>query len=279
MLVTGGSMGIGLECARAALKYGARVTICARGEDALKAAASELDAEFRSGDDAARERLGGDHRTERVDAIAVDVSRPEEVENLLERVVARFGRCDGLIHAAAILGPASRISDLDDADAWLETLRINLFGTFLVARAAARRMQKQGGGRMVLFAGGGASGPFPNFSAYASSKVGVVRFAETIAQELAPDIEVNALAPGMVATRMLAQVRRVREGPAGTPPAVAAEAAAFLVSDAAKGITGKFVAAVYDGYRDWPSHLAELRDGDLFTLRRIVPRDRGNDWQ
>jgi hypothetical protein len=63
------------------------------------------------------------------------------------------------------------------------------------------------------------------------------------------------------------------------PASVGAECAAFLVSDAAKGITGKFVAAPYDDYRDWPQHLRELHSSDIFTLRRILPKDRGMNWQ
>jgi NAD(P)-dependent dehydrogenase (short-subunit alcohol dehydrogenase family) len=278
ILVTGGSMGLGLASARACLQYGANVMVCARGGEALVEASAEL---TRS---APAERLATE---------TADVGIEADVERLFDRIVASFGRCDGIIHAAAILGPVGTVDAVDDADAWLETLRINLFGTFLVARAGARRMKKSGGGRIVLYSGGGGATPRPNFTAYASSKAAVVRFAETIALELAPDVEVNALAPGFVVTRMQHQTieagerageawaeevrARVAEG--GTPPSVAADAGAFLVSDAARGITGKLVAASFDKYREWPLHLAELRDGDLFTLRRILPRDRGLDWQ
>lgn len=278
ILVTGGSMGLGLESARSCLGYGANVMLCARGKDALAQASSEL------------AQLNADGR---IETHAADVGSEKDVEALFDRVEALFGRCDAVVHAAGIYGPIGNLCDLDDADAWWETLRINLFGTFLVARAAARRMKRGGGGRMVLYSGGGASGPFPNYTAYASSKVAVVRFTETIAQELAPDIEVNCLAPGFVLTRIHRQTLEAGEragkdffektqallAEGGVPPTVAAEASAFLVSDAAKGITGKFVAAAYDKYREWPLHLAELRDGDLFTLRRILPRDRGLDWQ
>jgi 3-oxoacyl-[acyl-carrier protein] reductase len=120
-----------------------------------------------------------------------------------------------------------------------------------------------------------------------------VRFTETIAQELGPEIEVNCVAPGFVATRLHDQTIAAGAGAAGAflkktqaqlasgavPATVGAQAAAFLVSDAAKGITGKFVAAPYDDYRSWPDRLEDLRDSDLFTLRRIVPKDRGQDWQ
>jgi 3-oxoacyl-[acyl-carrier protein] reductase len=271
-------MGLGLESARSCLAYGANVFLCARGNDVLAEAVDDL---TRS---APRER---------VEACVADVGVEADVERLLDRLTSHYGKCDGVIHAAGVLGPIGSIVGIDDADLWWETLRINLFGTFLVTRAAARRMKNSGGGRVVLYAGGGASTPFPNYTAYACSKVAVVRFAETAAQELAPEIEVNCLAPGFVATRMHEQTLAAGERAGkdylektqaaleagGVSPHVAAEASAFLVSDAARGITGKFVAAAYDGYTKWPGHIAELRDTDIFTLRRILPRERGMDWQ
>ena len=277
ILVTGGSLGIGFETARSCLRAGARVMICARSTDVLTSAREQLRLEFGEG---------------RVAVSSADVGEEAAVEHLFDDFDSSFGRCDGVIHAAGVYGPIGPIVEVDPA-AWWEALRINLFGTFLVARAGAQRMQRTGGGRIVLFSGGGASTPFPNYTAYASSKVAVVRFAETIAQELGPAIEVNCVAPGFVATRLHDQTIAAGAGAAGAflqktreqlasgavPATVGAEAAAFLVSDAAKGITGKFVAAPYDDYRSWPARLDALADSDLFTLRRIVPRDRGQDWQ
>lgn len=276
IVVTGGSMGIGLACARAALAAGARVMLCARGADALAGARDELVREA---------------SPEMVATATVDVGDERSVDALFRAFEGRFGRCHGVIHAAGVYGPIGPITELDPA-AWWDALRINLFGTFLVARAAAQRMQPAGGGRIVLFSGGGASTPFPNYTAYASSKVAVVRFTETIAQELGPAIEVNCVAPGFVVTRLHEQTlaaaglaggflekTRAEMEKGGVPAEVGAEAAVFLVSDAAAGITGKFVAAPYDGYRAWPERLAELRETDVFTLRRILPRERGMDWQ
>jgi 3-oxoacyl-[acyl-carrier protein] reductase len=277
ILVTGGSMGIGLESARVCLAAGANVMICARGASALADAAADLASSAAS---------------DRIATCTVDVGDEGDVDALFDAFAERFGRCDGVIHAAGIYGPIGPITDVEP-DAWWDALRINLFGTFLVARAGAKRMQASGGGRIALFSGGGASTPFPNYTAYASSKVAVVRFAETIAQELGPEIEVNCIAPGFVATRLHEQTLAAGERSAGAflqktqaslasgavSATVGAEAAAFLVSDAARGITGKFVAAPYDDYRSWPERLDALRDSDLFTLRRIVPKDRGQDWQ
>jgi len=270
-------MGIGLACAEACLQAGARVMICARTEEPLRLA---LDGLKRKG-----------HSD--VEAHMADVASEEQLDRVLRAMADRFGGLDGLVHCAAILGPIGQIGDVDTAE-WMETIRVNLFGTFLIVRQASNLMKRQGGGRMVLLSGGGAAAPFPNYTAYACSKVGVVRFTETAAEELRPfDIELNCLAPGFVVTRMHEATiaagekagkeyferteREIRDG--GMSPTVAARAAVFLLSDRAKKITGKFVAAVYDNWDSWETHLNELRQTDVFTLRRILPTDRGMDWQ
>ena len=268
VVVTGGSMGIGYAAAREALLEGANVTIFARGARELEKAAHDLSL---------------DGCEERVNWIAGDVSVAADVERLFERASARFSGVDGVVHAAAVLEPIGTILDVDPA-AWLRTVEIDLFGAFLVTRAACAAMRERGGS-VVLFSGGGASAAYPNFTAYACSKTAVVRFAETAAREMeAFGIRINALAPGLVATRMVEITRR--SGAADTsaaPPPVspdrAARACVFFLSDAARGISGKFVSAVHDGYERWPHHLDDLRESDLFTLRRILPRERGMEWQ
>lgn len=274
IVVTGGSMGLGLATARVCLATGANVVLCSRHRADLDAALDTLAA------------------GPRASAEVADVSRAEQVEKLFAAAEARHGGLDGVIHCAAILGPIGPIADTAP-DEWLEGIRVNLFGTFLVAREAVRRLRRRGGGRIVLFSGGGGGYALPNYSSYACAKVAVVRMVETLAQEVMSEgIEVNALAPGFVSTRLHAQTleagaragaqylestrRQLAAG--GVPPEVGARAAAFLVSDAARGITGKLVAAVHDSLAQWPDHLDELRSTDLFTLRRIVPKDRGMLW-
>jgi len=277
IVVTGGSMGIGLACAESCLEAGARVLICARTEGPLMQALDGL-------------RQKG---FAQVEARTVDVTDQGQVEAVLQATVARFGGLEGVIHCAGIYGPIGPVMEVDPS-AWFDAVRINLFGTFLVARQSCRLLKACGGGRIVLFSGGGAATPFPNFTAYACSKVGVVRLTETLAQEMQPfNVEINCVAPGFVITRLHQSTlaageragkaflentkRQIETG--GVPATVGAGAAAFLVSDEAKGITGKFVAAPYDGWDGWRRHLEELQKMDIFTLRRIVPKDRGMDWQ
>jgi NAD(P)-dependent dehydrogenase (short-subunit alcohol dehydrogenase family) len=278
VLVTGGSMGIGRACAEAALDAGARVVIAARGQAALDEAAA---------------RLGAAHGAERVATQRCDIANEGDVAALLEFVVMRFGGLHGVVHAAAVMGPIGRVIDVD-AQEWWDAARTDLFGTFLIAKAGARSMMQSGGGRIVLLSGGGATTPFPNYSAYGCSKAAVVRLVETMALELeGTGIEINALAPGFVATRIheatlqageragAEYVRRTREQLAegGVPATLAASAAVFLLSDASAGITGRLLAAPWDDWSLWPARSAEIAASDVFTLRRILPRDRGMAWQ
>lgn len=277
ILITGGSMGIGYAAALACLQANGRVVICARNQVALEAAVNQLRGEG----------------YQNIFGIAANVTRQDEVETALNTVESHFGSVNAVIHAAGILGPIGDITKVDP-EQWFSTIQINLFGTFLVARQSCLRCQKSGGGRIVLFSGGGAATPFPNYTAYACSKVGVVRFTETIAQEMAPyNVEINCVAPGFVITRLHQQTlasgelagkeylektkTEIERG--GVPASVGAQTAAFLISEQAKGITGKFVAAPYDGWRDWSKHLEELKNTDIFTLRRILPKERGMNWQ
>jgi NAD(P)-dependent dehydrogenase (short-subunit alcohol dehydrogenase family) len=274
ILVTGGSRGIGRACAERVLAAGARVTIAARHAGTLEQARGALASDF------------GDA----VSARPVDVSDGDAVEALVGAAVDVMGGLDGVVHAAGVVGPIGPTVE-QSPDAWWEAIRVNLFGTLAVVRASARVMEP--GGRMVVLSGGGAASPFPNYSAYAASKAAVVRLVETLAVELAGRVEINALAPGFVATDLhqatlkagpaagaayLERTRReLAEG--GVPPELAGRAAVFLLSDRARGITGRLVAAPWDEWWRWPERLDELAGGDLFTLRRIVPGDRGATWQ
>jgi 3-oxoacyl-[acyl-carrier protein] reductase len=142
--------------------------------------------------------------------------------------------------------------------------------------------------------GGGATNPMPNISAYAASKAAVVRMTETLALELeAHHITVNAVAPGALNTPLQDQllaagpdvvgeslykrILAVREG-GGAPLEVGAGLCVFLGSAASDGINGRLISAVWDDWRDLPNHGDELTKSDVYTLRRIVPKDRGFTW-
>ena len=152
-------------------------------------------------------------------------------------------------------------------------------------------MKTQRCGKIILLSGGGATKPLPNLSAYAASKAAVVRFGETLAEETRSlGIDVNAVAPGALNTRLLDEViaagaekvgqqffeqseKQKAEG--GTPLTTGAALCVFLASQESDGITGKLISAVWDPWRDFGRHLDKLQKTDVYTLRRIVPEDRG----
>ncbi len=278
-LITGGTRGLGLEIARAYLAAGAAgVCICGRDAAALESAAAEL------------HELAGP--CQRVLAEVADVSAPGDVQRLVENARARLGELAILVCNAGIQGPKG-VAERSDWSEWVRTIEINLFGSVLPARAVASHFARLGYGKIIQLSGGGATRPMPRLSAYAASKAAAVRFAETLAEELREHrVDVNAIAPGALNTRMLEEVlaagpRRMgddlhtraleqrRSG--GVPLWRGAELAVFLGSAASDGITGKLLSAVWDPWSELPRHRVEL-DSDVYTLRRIVPRDRGLEW-
>lgn len=278
-IITGASQGLGLAIARAYVAAGASVLVCARDVATLDAARREL------------LQLAGD--PSRVVAESADVANEADVNRCVDAALEAFGRIDLLVNNAGIYGPMGTIDEIDWS-AWVRTVEINLLGSVLLCRAVVPHMRRQGGGKIIQLSGGGATNPLPRISAYAASKAAVVRFAETLAEELRDDhIDVNSIAPGALNTRLLDEVlaagpervgasfyeRSIKQrdgGGAGLDRG--AELALFLASAASDGITGKLVSAVWDPYVEFPEHLGDLNATDIYTLRRIVPRDRGLKW-
>ncbi len=282
ILITGASQGLGLAVAERCLAEGADVAVCARTQEAIERVGAAL---------RARADQGG--RPQRVVAAVADVSNAAEVEALVARVDRELGGLDGLVNNAGIYGPKGLIEEVDWA-AWAKAVEINLFGTVLPCRAVLPGFRKRGAGKIVNLSGGGATAPLPRFGAYAASKAAVVRFTETLAEELrGTAIDVNAVAPGALNTRLLDEV--IAAGPdkvgqafydralkqkadGGAPLEKGAALCAFLLSSESDGITGRLLSAVWDPWADLPARRAELAASDIYTLRRIVPKDRGRNW-
>jgi len=210
-----------------------------------------------------------------------DVSQAEDVARATASTEKELGGIDVVVNAAGVHGAIGRVHECDPAE-WLHALEVNLYGSFLLSRAFAPGMLTRESGRIILFSGGGATSPLPVFSAYAASKAGVVRFTETLAEELRPHVQVNAIAPGLVDTRLLdnvlaaganagaeyEQVRRVRAGEIQAVPAeLAAELAVFLAFKASEFLTGRLISAPHDPWRDWVDE--GVPEDGLYTLRRL----------
>ncbi len=278
-IITGANQGLGFEITRRYVDAGASVIMCARNGDLLLKAREGLAYRLVDG--------------QVIEAVPADVSDARSVEQLAEAAVQRLGRIDILVNNAGIYGPIGPIEVVDWAQ-WVKAIEINLLGSILMCRAVLPIMKKQQAGKIIQLSGGGATNPMPNISAYAVSKAAIVRFAETLAEEVREfNIDVNAIAPGALNTRMLDEVLAAGPGKVGQAffdRSVQQKAsggagldrgtdlAVFLASDASNGITGKLISAVWDNWEHWPEHLDELNSSDAYTLRRIAGRDRGFSW-
>jgi NAD(P)-dependent dehydrogenase (short-subunit alcohol dehydrogenase family) len=142
--------------------------------------------------------------------------------------------------------------------------------------------------------GGGATTPLPRITAYAAAKAAIVRLAESVALDVKEaGIDVNSIAPGALNTRMMNEL--IAAGPAavgqaffdrmrkvaeegGTPLERGASLAVFLASAESDGITGRLLSAPWDPWEALQQHRGDLDASDIYTLRRIVPKDRGKTW-
>lgn len=230
-LVTGASRGIGRAIAeRLAADHGAKLLLVYRSrEDEAEAAR------------AACVEAGGEAEIHRA-----DVSDPAEAAAAVEACVARFGGLDVLVNNAGVT--ADKLALMMDDDEWHRVLRTNLDGVFYTARAAAKQMLRQRGGRIVNLSS--ISGRRPNKGQvnYAASKGGVEAFTRALAVELAPKkITVNAVAPGIIETEMSQRIRDAADKELkklipmrryGQPAEIAA-AVSFLAGPDAGYITGQ----------------------------------------
>ena len=279
-IVTGASQGFGLAVARQFVVEGASVAICARDAILLEEVCLEL----------AKATTQGEQK---VVSFAVDVSKKDEVEDFVQQVVQDLGRVDILVNNAGVYGPMGEIETIDWNE-WVQAIEINLFGSILMSRAALPYLKGQRSGKIIQLSGGGATNPMPRLSAYAVSKAGIVRFVETLAEEVKEfGIDVNAIAPGALNTRLLEEVlqagpEKVGEGfyqkslqqkeSGGASLEIGVGLAVFLGSSASDGITGKLISGLWDNWSEWPQHLEELQQSDVYALRRITGRDRGMQW-
>ena len=279
IIITGASRGLGVHIARAMWDNGANLLLVARSADALIGLKEDFETDPALGQ--------GIHIT------VADLALSTATGLILKEAQKVWGRLDGLVNNAGILGPVGPLWK-NPWKAWEETIRVNLLAPVALCRACIQWMKKDGQGKIINLSGGGATGPRPNFSAYAVAKTGVVRFTEILAEEVRDfNIQVNSIAPGSLNTDMLETV--LQEDPenvgkdeyesalkqkedGGASPELAARLCVFLASPASNGITGKLISAIWDPWEELPGHIQDLAEGDIYTLRRIVPKERGKEW-
>ncbi len=261
VVVTGGGSGIGAAVAENLAADGHRILVCGRTEGKLREVASKG-----------------------MLWCVCDVADEKQVKGFAEYAGKELGHVDVLINAAGVQGEIGRF-DETDSEKWLNTFKTNMFGVYLMAKHMLPLILKSETRRIINFSGGGAFNAFPNYSAYAVSKAGVIRFTENIAEELRElGVAVNCVAPGFVATGIHGETleageragrdyleftkQKLKEG--SVPMKVPVACVRFLIHDSG-GLTGKTLSAGFDPWdkKEFKDFIDGLNESDLYTMRRI----------
>ena len=247
-IVTGGGSGMGRATALMFASQGAAVAIADVNDEGGEATAAQID------------DLGGDSLF-----VHTDVSREQDVLNVVAQAASKFGRLDSMVAAAGIsyanyvegddatdpfLHPETGASLNKPTEQWQKVIDVNLTGVMLCGREAARQMVNEGhGGTIVNFASILSYNPSPTLMDYCVSKAGVVMLTRCFAAEFGPHgIRVNAVAPGPIETPMLARVHRASGGSGQgghlplqrtAKPEEVADVVLFFTSDRSSYVTGK----------------------------------------
>lgn len=258
-VITGAGRGIGQAIALAYAKEGARLALVARNTVELESTAGQ-----------ARD-LG-------VPAcvIPTDVTDQLQVDQMVEQVIDQYSVIDILVNNAGVPGPVGALQENNPAY-WIQTIQVNLIGTYLCCRAVLPAMVDRNQGTIINLSGGGGLSASPHMSAYCSSKAAVVRLTEGLAMELAQtNVHVNALGPGTIHTRMLEEIRDAYEvtginmtsGGWGSLEQ-AADLALFLASGDSGSLSGRLISAVSDDFCNLPKRIPEIMASQIYQLRRV----------
>ena len=220
-LITGGSKGIGKGIAEAYLKEGARVIICGRGEESLKAANEELS---QYGD---------------ISYITADIADKEDVKRLAAKIEEKWEKLDVLVNNASILGIKAKIIDYPE-DLWEKVVHVNLNAQFFVTKALLPLLIKSENSSIINLSSTVGRVGRKDWGAYSVSKFGVEALTQILAQEMEPySVRVNSVNPGGTRTDMRAGAYPEEDPDTLPTPLDISPVFVYLASDESIGVTGK----------------------------------------
>jgi NAD(P)-dependent dehydrogenase (short-subunit alcohol dehydrogenase family) len=237
-IITGGGRGLGRASAVAMAQEGASVAVLSRTESELEETARLV------------EETGS-----RALILPFDIADDQTAYEVVSRTVSDLGDINILMNSAAVVGPAAFLHEVDQ-DGWDYTMAVNLTGALLICQEVVPSMIKTGGGRIINVTSGLARITMPLFGAYSVSKAALNHTTLIMAEELrAYGIQVNGVDPGVMDTRMQAEIREMgpeilgktlhdrflsfKEGGHLRQPEEVAKLAVFLSSDEAVGVSGE----------------------------------------
>jgi len=270
-IISGSSRGLGFQIARAFIEQGiSQLLIISRNEEDLFQAQNILN----------KIKISS---FQNIFHIKCDISQTDDILIVNNFCENQFKSLDILINNASSFGPIGNFIDVK-FDQWVETININLCGTARLTKLLLPQIIKSKKGKIINIVGGGASKPYGCLSAYASSKVAVVRFSEELAYELVKyNIDVNSVAPGPLNTRFVNEMlnagpnvlgdelfQKIKEiqKSGGTPFKLPADLCCFLGSSKSDGITGKMISARFDEWDKLSFREKVFNNFDIYTLRR-----------
>jgi 3-oxoacyl-[acyl-carrier protein] reductase len=262
-LITGAGRGIGRAIALSYAKEGARLALSARTLPELEETARQAEA------------LGAE-----TCIIPTDVTDQTQVDEMVKETLDRCSTIDIMVNNAGIGGPVGPLQD-NDVKEWTRTIEVNVIGAYLCCRAVLPVMLSRNRGKIINMSGVGGR----NCSSYGASKTALVYITEVLAEELdGKNIQVNAMSPGSIHTRMWEETRdgaaavgdeelfqygqRVTSG-GGASMDRAADLAVFLASDDSGNLSGRLVQAVSDDFPSLPPRVPDIMASDIYKLRRV----------
>jgi NAD(P)-dependent dehydrogenase (short-subunit alcohol dehydrogenase family) len=241
-LVTGGGRGIGADVARELARAGMRLAVSARTRAQVEAVAQEV---------------GGL-------AIQADVSKLADVERMVAETAQALGPIDLLVANAGIALWEEHAWEVPVEDWWL-VQEVNVLGVYLTCRAVIPGMLERGGGRIVITGSGAAYLPGSQQTAYSASKAAVVRFAETLANQLDGRIPVFPISPGLVRTALIGD--RMGDDAPWTPPECAPRLVRALASGRFDRLSGRYLHAEHDPPEELEQRIEQILADDLNAIR------------
>ncbi len=236
------------------------------------------------------EALSKKYPSIKVKGFCCDLSNPDSwsggAEFIKDYPIENYINCAGV---QGKLGQGLEISQGEMASVF----NVNLFSSIYFTNVITKNSKHGKKLSIIHFSGGGATGPRPLFMPYSLSKTALLRFVENFsAENTSRNVKINVIAPGVMPSKMQEEVisnptlkeskdylvaeKALSRGDSGSTKMI--ELCDFLLSDRSQGISGKLISAEWDNWTEWPDHLDELASSDLYTLRRITGRDRGQNW-
>jgi len=266
IIITGASRGLGEAIAKRCLRTKENLILLSRNEPGI-------------------------HLSMNSDWYSCDLREESEVYSVVLKILKEYDTIDAIINNAGMQGDIESLSEISSWKTWKDVINTNLLSPILLIKMLLQRMPD--GGKIINISGGGATSPREGLSAYATSKTGLVRFSETLACELSRrKIDVNCISPGAMYSAMTDEAISLGENShyekeylsaittkktGGFQKDKVTELIMFLLSEHSNGITGKLISAQWDNWKKFPMN-PNIKDSDVYTLRRIVAKDRKDIW-